>query len=169
MVSVWRGLFIGVMCWPLSLAANVLELPLKDLQSYTTGQLKTAQGQPHVVMVYQPDCRWCGLQMQDMQRLQQACPWFQMQLVGVHGSQIRLRAELRRYNIDLPAYLGDRRFIQQVGPIEGTPLTLIFDGEQQLIGKRRGYQNEAQLLAVINILSEQHCDVSEAAIEKAPG
>lgn len=140
---------------PASASAMTSNVSLKLLSNHSDASLQ--QNKPQLLMFYQPDCRWCGLQMQAMQAAQPACEQVVMQLVGIRGSERQLRAELRRHRSDLPAFFGTETFVRQVGGVEATPMTLLLNKSGEEAGRHRGYLNEEQLLAAANWLTDNAC------------
>lgn len=138
--------------------ASLLDIPLKNLITKESEILYRAR--PQIVMFYQPDCRWCGLQMGAMQDVQAACPNVLMQLVGIRGASNRLVAELRRHRTHLPAFEGTRELVRRTGGVEATPLTLIFNAEGEEVARQRGYLDKARLLSIAHRLDGATCEVS---------
>lgn len=144
-----------VLVMPSSAFAVISDVSLKLLSNHPEASLQ--QSKPQLLMFYQPDCRWCGLQMQAMQTTQSACEQVVMQLVGIRGTERQLRAELRRHRSDLPAFWGTETFVRQVGGVEATPMTLLLNANGEEVGRHRGYLNKAQLLAAANWLTDNTC------------
>lgn len=142
-----------VMSVPVSAALSGMSL--KVLSDHPDASLQPKK--PQLLMFYQPDCRWCGLQMQAMQAVQSACPQVVMQLVGIRGSDRQLRAELRRHRSELPAFAGTDTFLRKVGGVEATPMTLVLNAQGEEAGRHRGYLDEEQLLAAANWLTGSTC------------
>lgn len=140
-------------CCPLH--ASVTEVSLRDLHDNTLQSL--AIPQPQLLMFFAPDCRWCEKQMQQMSQLQSQCGAVRQAVIGIHGSRAALRSELKQYNIDVTAYLGDKRFIRQIGGVPATPYTLVVGTDHNILALLRGYIEPERLTAITAALSENRC------------
>jgi thioredoxin-related protein len=150
LVFLWLPVAMSV-----SASISLFDISLRLLSHHPQASLQ--QNKPQLLMFYQPDCRWCGLQMQAMQVAQPACEEVVMQLVGIRGSERQLRAELRRHRSDLPAFFGSEIFVRQVGGVAATPMTLLLNAKGEEVRRYRGYLNEEQLLAAANWLTANAC------------
>ena len=107
---------------------------------------------------FEPNCPWCYRQMKVFNQIQSACDELLQPLsVGIHGTDQKLRSELRRARVQYPAVRGTPALIQLTGEINATPWTLVFGPKRQLLVTWRGYMKFEQIQALFPEL----CPVAE--------
>jgi len=131
---------------------------MKRLQGYGTESLAGISTKPKVVVVYQPDCKWCAKQISDLAQFQHSCEGvFNTVLVGSRGSKRTLSLELKRFNSDFPAFAGSRKFLKVIGGVPATPITLFFNNKGELIGKNHGYLENNRMQRALAIQTNNSC------------
>ncbi|MFS1524134.1 TlpA family protein disulfide reductase [Microbulbifer sp. 2304DJ12-6] len=130
--------------------ASLLDLTLRDLASPGRISLAQYQGQPAVMVFFEPECPWCFRQVRVLNRLLAQCPGqFQPLAVGTNGSRRALMAEYRRLRPDFPAFQISSALLDRVGTIPATPFTLLIDRHGAPAGWLRGFMPQEKLTPVL--------------------
>ena len=116
-----------------------------------------------VAMVFQPDCPWCKKQAVWLNKATERCAdTLDIMLLGINGNVRELKRELKHYSRKIPAYKPNRKLFVDVGGIEASPTTLIFDDQGNLIAKRRGVIDGSTLTQVASELTKGQCSLSNS-------
>jgi len=121
------------------------EIQLTSLRNKATINMADFNDKVVLLSFFEPDCPWCHRQIKVFNQIQSACnELFQPLSVGIHGTNQKLRSELRRAKVQYPAVRGTPALIQLTGEVSATPLTLIFGQRGQLLFTWRGYMKFEQ-------------------------
>lgn len=116
------------------------EIQLPSLRSKTTINMADFKDKVVLLSFFEPNCPWCHRQMRVFNQIQSEChERLQPLSVGIHGTDQKLKSELRRAKVQYPAVKGTPALIQLTGEINATPWTLIFGPNRQLLVTWRGY------------------------------
>jgi thiol-disulfide isomerase/thioredoxin len=137
------------------------EIQLPSLRDKATINTADLYGKVVLLSFFEPDCPWCYRQMKVFNQIQSECDErLQPLSVGIHGTDQKLRSELRRAKVQYPAVRGTPALIQLTGEINATPWTLVFGPKGKLLVTWRGYMKFAQVQALFPKL----CPVTESTI-----
>ncbi|WP_158224583.1 thioredoxin fold domain-containing protein [Agaribacterium haliotis] len=118
---------------------------------------------PSIVLAFQPNCRWCTKQGQDLSLLQQQCgDLLNLSLLGVKAKRSALKHELQHFDKNLPALEANSKFLKKVRGVQATPSLFFFDADGNLISKRRGYLQAKRLFAAASLLIEEQRGETDA-------
>lgn len=135
------------------------EIQLPSLRNKATIDMADLNGKVVLLSFFEPDCPWCYRQMKVFNQIQSECnERLQPLSVGIHGTDQKLKSELRRAKVQYPAVRGTPALIQLTGEINATPWTLIFGSKRQLLVTWRGYMKFEQIQALFPEL----CPVTES-------
>jgi hypothetical protein len=137
--------------------ASPQRLPLELLQRLDIPTTELSHLKPKMIMLFEPDCRFCGLQRQQMEQLQKYCPAVEQWLVGINGTERALKQQWQAWQSRLPLYVADTVWLRQIGGVDATPTTLFVSADHQLLATHRGMLNQTQLLKAYQALSETSC------------
>ena len=119
-----------------------------------------SKGLPTITMLFQPKCSWCKKQGKTLAEAFKQCKSsINIRLVGVKGNIRELRKEFKHYHQSIPAYVADHKFLRAIGGYEASPTTLIYNEENQLITKKRGFIPHNNLSEALTILSKGRCNI----------
>ncbi|MAP95061.1 MAG: hypothetical protein CMK07_08935 [Ponticaulis sp.] len=80
------------------------------------------EGEITLIVLFQPHCSWCPIQMKEAAELQQErAPWLNIVAVSRGGTIPELLEELQRYDVQFPAYQGSRSMNAALQEPPGTP------------------------------------------------
>ncbi len=120
--------------------ASLDQLQLPSLTDKTMISMADFRGKVLLLSFFEPDCPWCYRQMKVFNQIQEQCSeQLQPLSVGIHGTDQKLKPELRRAKVTYPAVRGTPPLLELVGEVPATPWTLILGPEGQLLGTWRGY------------------------------
>lgn len=135
---------------------NFAEVDLTKQANLTNNQATL----PTVTMLFQPNCSWCKKQGQALAKaFEQCASSINIAFVGVKGNARTLKREINHYHHDIPAYVADRKFLHSIGGFEASPTTIIYDGNGQIITKKRGFIPEDNLSKALSIISQGECNI----------
>lgn len=137
--------------------ASPQRLPLELLQRLDAPAAELSHLKPKMIMLFEPNCRFCGLQRQQMEQVQKYCPAVEQWLVGVNGTERALKQQWQAWQSRLPLYVADPVWLRQIGGVDATPTTLFVSADHQLLATYRGKLNQAQLTKAFLALSEAPC------------
>lgn len=120
---------------------DLLQYSLLDLNNGERVELEQYRDQPILIMLFQPECPYCGRQVAAIQEIKEECPAITPIAVGVNGSRQRLRQELVELDPDFTAYEASGDMNRDLGDIDGTPVMLLTDQEGLYQTHLFGYQN----------------------------
>lgn len=157
-------IFISAMVINAELHATPFNLkPLYKAQveiSENNGLAENSNTLPTVTMLFQPKCSWCKKQGKTLAEAFEQCKSsLNISLVGVKGNIRELKKEFKHYHQSIPAYVSDRKFLRAIGGYEASPTTLIYNEENQLITKKRGFIPHDNLSEALTILSKGRCNI----------
>lgn len=137
--------------------------PLNFAEQAATKQTSisnNAKSLPTITMLFQPDCSWCKKQGQALAKaFEQCASSINIALVGVKGNVRTLKREINHYHHDIPAFVADRKYLHTIGGFEASPTTIIYDGNGQIITKKRGFIPEDNLSKALSIISQGECNI----------
>jgi len=139
------------------LGASPQRLPLELLQRLDAPAAELSHLKPKMIMLFEPNCRFCGLQRQQMEQVQKYCSAVEQWLVGVNGTERALKQQWQAWQSRLPLYVADPVWLRQIGGVDATPTTLFVSADHQLLATHRGMLNQAQLTKAFQALSEAPC------------
>ncbi len=140
--------------------AKATPFVLKSLKPSQNTMVFETNGLTTVTMIFQPDCSWCKKQGKALAKAFQQCQSsINVSLVGTKGNSRQLKKELKYYHQDLPAFIADRKFLRKIGGYQASPTLLIFDSNDELIAKKRGFIPHDKLATALNILSKGACQI----------
>lgn len=131
---------------------DLLQYRLLDLNNGERVELEQYRAQPVLIMLFQPECPYCGRQVTAIQELREECPDFTPIAVGVNGSRQRLRQELAELDPEFAAYEASGDMNRDLGDIDGTPVMLLTDQNGLYQTHLFGYQN----LDVLRQVMQEH-------------
>ena len=139
--------------------SSLHDIQLPSLKNQATMSMAAFHGKVVLLSFFEPNCPWCYRQMKVFNQIQSECDEILQPLsVGIHGTNQKLRSELRRAKVQYPAVRSTPTLIQLTGEINATPWTLIFKPKGQLLVTRRGYMKFEQIQALFPEL----CPVTES-------
>jgi len=137
---------------------SLLAYELKSLQEPEIHSLARYDGQPIVMVFFQPDCNWCAKQVDAINDLNEKCGReFGVIAVGVGGTRTELRKELRRLRPDFPAYQASPRLIAEMGGVIATPITLLGDARGAFRNWTRGFVPAEDLKELVMAIDSGTC------------
>ncbi|MGD8809235.1 MAG: redoxin domain-containing protein [Gammaproteobacteria bacterium] len=156
-----KRLLIGA--WLLLAAAqagadvDMLSYVLRDLRTSGEIDLEDYRGRIALLMFFEPDCEYCLRETRVINTLVADCPGLQPVGIGANGSRAALQQHARRMRADFPVAQINEEFQDDIGEIIGTPLLLISDHYGMLVTWLRGFQTEATLREIIDIIDPKSC------------
>jgi thiol-disulfide isomerase/thioredoxin len=125
------------------------DIQLPSLRNKATINMADFNDKVVLLSFFEPDCPWCHRQMKVFNQIQSECDErLQPLSVGIHGTDQKLKSELRRAKVQYPAVRGTPALIQLTGEINATPWTLVFGPNRQLLFTWRGYMKFEQIQAL---------------------
>lgn len=132
----------------------LLDFRLPALDGGKRIELRRFEGQPVILLFFEPDCRWCAKQVKTLQALRGAFPDLQVVAIGVHGSPRALRGFVRRHRLEYPALQATDYFRAALGGIPATPFLLLADHKGHVNAVLRGYTAADTLARLLQDLPE---------------
>ncbi len=112
-------------------------------------------GKSSAMVIFQPDCAWCALQVRTIKKLQDEEGLSKNYIaVGINGRHMDLKKEMMKSGIKLPSYRSTPTFKRIAGLKDETPVILIVDGQGQILKKLVGYQDETVLKQIDQVLTQ---------------
>ena len=135
------------------------QIQLPSLKNEATVNMADFHGKIVLFSFFEPNCPWCHRQMKVFNQIQSACDeGLQPISVGIHGTEQKLKSELRRAKVQYPAVKGTAALIQLTGEIDATPFTLAFEPDGQLLFTWLGYMKFER----IQELFPELCPITES-------
>ena len=129
--------------------SSIDEVQLPRLRDKATIKIADFHGKIVLLSFFEPDCPWCYRQMKVFNHIKSECDeTLQPLSVGIHGTDQKLKSELRRAKVQYPAVRGTPALIQLTGEINATPWTLIIGATGQILVTWRGYMKFEQIQAL---------------------
>jgi len=139
--------------------SSLHDMQLPSLNNQATVSMADFRGKVVLLSFFEPDCPWCYRQMKVFNQVQSECDeTLQPLSVGIHGTDQKLKSELRRAKVQYPAVRGTPVLVQLTGEVNATPWTLIFGPKRQLLVTWRGYMKFAQ----IQVLFPELCPATQS-------
>lgn len=138
-----------------STAAAVSIPPYQQLPRLN--QRAAPTGQPALLLLFAPDCRFCKQQARLMAALQQKCPAAQMALLGVQGERAALQQEVRQLQTPLPAFVASPALLRAIDGVQAVPTSLLVNADGTVLLKHRGMLNAQQLQLLSHQLLAPQC------------
>jgi hypothetical protein len=137
--------------------ASSQRLPLELLQRLDIPTAELSHFKPKMIMLFEPDCRFCHIQRQQMEQLLTYCPAVEQWLIGINGTERALKQQWQAWQTRLPLYVAEPVWLRQIGGVDATPTTLFVSADHQLLATHRGMLNQAQLIKAYTALSKASC------------
>ena len=136
-----RQLFLVLLLFPATLwGKGFFEYPQVDLDSAEAVQLTSNQHELYAVLFFEPNCSWCFKQTQVFNQYLRNCSnAVEVFGLGVNGSRQELKAESWRLRARFPLYMASSELVADLGKIDATPLTILFDGQGDVVTYAKGY------------------------------
>ena len=136
-----RKLFLVLLLFPATLwGKGFFEYSQVDLGSAEAVQLTSNQSELYVVLFFEPNCSWCFKQTQVLNQYLRHCSnAVQIYGLGVNGNRQELKAESWRLRARFPLYMASDELIADLGKVDATPLTILFDDQGQVVTYVKGY------------------------------
>lgn len=114
-------------------------LRIDKLGGFQAQTLKAYSGNPMLMSFFMPNCRWCQRQHRELIKLQAQCPTIQPIMLGVQGSKLKLKQELKREKNTFPAYIANKNIIKAIGAKSPVPMMILFDKFGEVVLKTVGF------------------------------
>lgn len=137
-------------------SASILDFQLRSLQEPEVHSLTMYEGKPVVLVFFQPECNWCAKQVRAINSLREQCD-FEALAVGVGGSRVELRKELRHLRPAFPAYQASPELIEELGGVVATPFTLLGNPNGEFLNWGRGFLPEKELQKLMRSSGQTGC------------
>ncbi len=126
---------------------QLVSLNPKSLEPVQT--LAQYQGKPMLTSFFMPNCNWCFRQHKVLKAMQKQCPDLQTVMLGVQGSKLKLRKELKREKNTFPAFVANHQLVNAIGDDAPVPMMVIFDEQGQVVFKTVGYTKAEKLKGLL--------------------
>lgn len=128
---------------PMSSGPSVFSQPATPLRDSPT--LNTLFGKPALVVLFQPNCGHCRVQMRNTVNFVKMNPHLQTFAVSEYGSRDALERALNLGGVDIPAYRSSPHLLNVLGKPRGAPRTFLLDSYGRVVLATKGTQNLRQL------------------------
>jgi thioredoxin-related protein len=142
-------------------AAAAVSIQLEPLKRLAAPAADISQLNPKIMMLFEPNCRFCAQQRRQMELLQRYCLAVDHWLVGINGTERALKQQWQAWQTRLPLYAADSTWLRQIGGVDATPTTLFVSANNQLIAKHRGMLSQQQLLEAYQAVTGSDCDLPD--------
>ena len=110
-------------------------------------EFETLADETTLIILFQPDCPWCGFQFRDAEAFRRnRAPFVQLAAVSRNGSLPDLLNELRKYQTDIPAWQSSPELLEALGETPGTPCVYLVRPEGEVARHRCGRQTSDELV-----------------------
>lgn len=139
-------------------SARLVDFELRSLQEPARHKLVRYEGEPLLIVFFQPECNWCYRQVAAINEFMSQCEaGFQAIAVGVNGNRRQLQAEMRRIKPAFPAYEASPALIRSLGGVPATPFALLGNANGELVNWSRGFLDSEKLGPFLESAGELEC------------
>lgn len=121
------------------LAGSPLELELRSLSSGHKAKLADVKSDLHILLFFQPNCRWCERQAKVLAKLQASCSSLKVDAIGMFASYQGLRRSISKSRLVLPAYQSSPELLQVLPKVAATPVMFLLNKKGQLLQPFYGF------------------------------